>query len=327
MRLPGFLKCCAVKTKCLKWNDKKMILSASRRTDIPCFFSDWFMNRIAAGYVCVRNPMNHAQISRIALSPGHVDCIVFWTKDAKNIMEHLPALDRLGYSNYFQFTLTPYDNTIERNLRDKSGIIETFAALSSRIGKGRVVWRYDPIILNEMMDIAYHKEHFERLCDMLHGYTESVTVSFVDSYSKLKTNAIRPVTPDEMTELSDFIGLQAKAHGLRVAACCEDMDLSAYGIGKSSCIDRALIERICGYKLDTPPDRNQREGCGCAASVDIGCYNTCRNGCVYCYANYSESSVIRNCINHHAGGDLLIGAAQDGEKITSRKVKSDRIDG
>ena len=276
-----------------------MILSVSRRTDIPCYYFDWFMNRIAAGFVCVRNPINHAQISKITLSPDVVDCMVFWTKDAKNMMDKLPALDRLGYKYYFQFTLTPYNKIIEKNLRDKSEIEDTFIELSRMIDKERVVWRYDPIILNNTLDILYHEEQFERMCDKLCGYMEIVTISFVDMYNKLKTKAIRSITDEEIAELSTFIGAQAKAHGLRAVACCEKTDLTVYGIEKASCIDKTTIERICGAKLDIAPDKNQREGCGCYQSIDIGAYNTCKNGCIYCYANYSDSSVLSNSEKHN----------------------------
>lgn len=124
-----------------------MILSASRRTDIPCYYSEWFINRLKAGYVFTRNPMNHAQISRINLSPDIVDCIVFWTKDPANMLDRLHILDEIGYKYYFQFTLTPYGKEIECSLREKSQIIETFIKLSETIGKDKVLWRYDPIIL------------------------------------------------------------------------------------------------------------------------------------------------------------------------------------
>ena len=215
-----------------------MILSASRRTDIPCYYSDWFMNRINAGYVYVRNPMNHVQIRKIPLSPDVIDCIVLWTKDAKNIIDKLPVLNHLGYKYYFQFTLTPYDKTIEKNLRDKCEIEDTFIELSRRIGKERVIWRYDPVILNNVLDASYHNSEFERMCDKLCGYTETVTISFVDMYTKLKTNLIRSITDEEITEISTVIGMQAETHGLRVTACCEKTDLSIFGIEKASCIDK-----------------------------------------------------------------------------------------
>ncbi|HBR31012.1 MAG TPA: DUF1848 domain-containing protein [Clostridiales bacterium] len=301
-----------------------MILSASRRTDIPCYYSEWFMNRIRAGYVLTRNPMNHAQLSRIPLSPDVVDCIVFWTKDAANMLSHLDELDERGYKYYFQFTLTPYGRDIERNLCLKSKIEDTFVVLSKRIGRERVVWRYDPIILNITLNIEYHKAQFVRMCDKLSSYTDTVTISFVDMYSKLKTNLIRPITEDEIAELAEFIGKTAKEHGIRAVACCEKYDLTKYGIGQSSCIDRERIEKVCGYLLDVNADKNQRDCCGCAESIDIGAYNTCPNGCVYCYANDRSSTTLRRHESHSPESEMLIGTVANGEKITDRKVKTNR---
>lgn len=305
-----------------------MILSASRRTDIPCYYAEWFVNRLKAGYVLVRNPMNPAQMSRIPLSPDLVDCIVFWTKDAQHILPHLTALDRMGYHYYFQFTLTPYDCVIEPGLRSKTEIEDTFIELSKRIGRERVVWRYDPIILNDTLDIAYHKAQFERLCDKLCGggpqplYTNTVTVSFVDLYPKLKTPLIREITAEEMEELGSYIGRTAKGYGLAVGACCEKAGLSGYGMERASCIDKALIEKIIGCPLDILPDKNQREGCGCCESMDIGAYNTCPNGCIYCYATDGAASAERRYRAHNPDSELLTGRAAEGEKITERKVKS-----
>lgn len=301
-----------------------MILSASRRTDIPCYYSEWFMNRIRAGYVLTRNPMNHAQLSKISLSPDIVDCIVLWTKDAANMLPHLDELDRLGYRYYFQFTLTPYDRTLEANLRPKAEIEDTFIELSKRIGRRRVVWRYDPIILNDTLDVEYHKTQFMRMCDKLSPYADTVTVSFVDMYPKVKTQLIRPITEDEIAALAAFIGKTSKKCGIRAVACSEKDDFTKYGIERSSCIDRERIEKIIGCRLSVKPDKNQREGCGCFESIDIGAYNTCSNGCVYCYANDSSATTARRHASHNPESELLIGSVLDGERITDRKVKSDK---
>ncbi|PWM47414.1 MAG: DUF1848 domain-containing protein [Clostridiales bacterium] len=299
-----------------------MILSASRRTDIPCYYSEWFMNRIRAGYVLTRNPMNHKQLSRLSLSPDIVDCIVFWTKDVANIIPHLDELDSRGYKYYFQFTLTPYSQDLEPNLRPKFEIEDTFIELSKRIGKDKVVWRYDPIILNDNLNIEYHKCHFYRLCEKLSPYTDTVTISFVDMYAKIKTPLIRSLTDEEKSEISEFIGKTAKEFGLRAVACCENDDLSLYGIDRASCIDKNRIEKICDCRLDVKEDKNQRNGCGCVESVDIGAYNTCLNGCVYCYANDKFSSVKRRHDTHDPQSELLVGTVADGEEVTNRKYNS-----
>lgn len=303
-----------------------MIVSASRRTDIPCCYAEWLMKRIREGYALTRNPMNRAQLSRVPLTPDVVDCIVFWTKDAANLLPHLDELDALGYRYYFQFTLTPYGNDLERNLRPKSEIEECFRALSNRIGRERVVWRYDPIILNDTLTAAYHKAEFQRLCGRLSAFTDTVVISFVDLYAKLKRQAdrggtvIRPASGGETAELAGYIGRTAAEYGLHAAACCEMGDLTQYGIVRSSCIDRKRIEKICGCALDIGTDNNQRKGCGCAQSVDIGAYNTCRNGCIYCYANDSRRA--RGLCRPESA--LLAGEIAVGEKIADKKVKSNR---
>ncbi len=302
-----------------------MILSASRRTDIPCHYSEWFMNRIQAGYVLVRNPMNPAQISKIPLSPGDVDCIVFWTKDAANMLDKLEVLDGMGYRYYFQFTITPYDPSVEKGLRGKTGIEDTFIRLSRAIGKSRVLWRYDPIVFNDTLSIPYHKEQFARMCEKLCGYTESVTISFVDMYAKLKAPLLREAGEDEIAELAAFIGEQARACGLAAKACCEKIDLSPYGIAKASCIDQGVIERICGAPLKVKADKNQREGCGCCESIDIGAYGTCKTGCIYCYASHSAMSAKNSGNRHDPAGELLMGELREGEKPVCRKVGSNQI--
>lgn len=299
-----------------------MIVSASRRTDIPCHYSEWFINRLKAGFVITRNPRNNAQISRLSLNPELVDCLVFWTKDAKNILSHLKLIDEMGYKYYFQFTLTPYDRTIEQNLRNKLTIEDTFMELSKQIGKERVLWRYDPIVLNDSLTLDYHKLQFERLCQKLAPFTESVTISFVETYRKLKTLFIREITDEEIAELAGFIGETAKACGLTPKACCEKTDLTPYGIQKASCIDKAMLEKVCGCSLNISPDKNQRDGCGCMESIDIGAYNTCPNGCVYCYANDSPGTTLRRYNSHNPDSEMLIGSIAEGEKITDRKGKS-----
>ena len=297
-----------------------MILSASRRTDIPAFYSEWFMNRLKAGYVLTRNPMNYSQVSKINLSCDMIDCIVFWTKDPQNMLKHLPDIDTMGYKYYFQFTLTPYDSILEKNLRSKDKIIDTFIQLSETIGKNKLIWRYDPIILNKDIGIDFHINNFEHMCEKLHKYTNVIHISFVDLYAKLRTPLIRKITEDEMIRIAGNFSKIAAKYNLSIKSCCENVVLmKPYGIESASCVDREKIEEICGYNIKMRYDKNQREGCNCVQSVDIGAYNTCRNACVYCYANYSEVSTADNCRRHNPFGELLIGEISERDKITERK--------
>lgn len=288
-----------------------MIVSASRRTDIPCHYAPWLMERLRAGYALTRNPMNHAQVRRVSMKPEDVDAFVFWTKDPLALMAHLDELDRNGYAYYFQFTLTPYGRGIEPGLRDKAEIERTFAALSRRIGRERVLWRYDPIVLGGELTAQYHREQFSRLCEALGPHTERVTVSFVDLYAKLRTDAVRAISMEEMEELAAFIGEKARAHGLLACACCERADFSRHGIGRAACVDAALVRRISGREVSARPDQGQRAGCGCAQSMDIGAYDTCPNGCVYCYANRSAAAVAKNRARHSPASPFLVGEAPE----------------
>lgn len=299
-----------------------MIISASRRTDIPAFYSEWFMNRLKEGYVLTKNPMNPSQISRISLAPEDIDCIVFWTKDPVRMMEKLPQLDAMGYHYYFQFTLTPYNRTIEHNLRDKKEIIGCFRQLSDQIGPDRVLWRYDPIILNHELTPEYHIRSFRKLCEELQGYSRLCTISFVDIYNKLSRQAkeqiVREITEEEIHSLAIILAELGVAYGFELRACCEKLDLSGGGIRPASCIDREQVERIIGHNIKAQKDKSQRQDCGCFKSVDIGVYNTCLNGCVYCYANHSEASIRRNYLLHNPEAPILTGTVSPDARIRDR---------
>lgn len=302
-----------------------MIISVSRRTDIPSYYSEWFFNRLKAGFVYVRNPMNPHHISEVSLFPDVVDGIVFWTKNPSPMLGRLDELKDHTY--YFQFTLNPYDSDIEKNLPSKNEVvIPTFQKLSRAIGKERVVWRCDPILLNEKYTLQYHVESFQLFCDKLSDYTEKCTVSFLDLYQKIQRRisplGITPLSHGQMEELMGRFSEIANEHGIYIDTCAEEIDLSQFGIGHASCIDTRRLERIGNYKLAIKRDPNQRAACGCAASIDIGAYNTCQNGCAYCYANFHQKRVEDCCARHDAGSPLLYGEVTGEDVIKPREMKS-----
>jgi len=264
-----------------------MIISASRRTDIPSYLSDWFFDRIKEKSVFVKNPMNARQISAISLAPDDVDCIVFWSKNPKPMLDKLQLIK--NYSYYFQFTLNPYEQDIEVNLPLKDEIIETFKQLSDKICPKKVIWRYDPVLLNDKYTIAYHIDNFGKYAGALKGYTEKVTFSFIDFYKRIteniKTFNIRETTSEEKNLIAEQFSQIAKENNLLIDTCAEDIDLSKYGITHARCIDDRLISRITGKNCSAEKDKNQRVECGCVKSKDIGEYHTCSNGCIYCYAS------------------------------------------
>lgn len=302
-----------------------MILSVSRRTDIPNYYPEWFVDRIRNGFLYVRNPMNAHQISRIDLSPDVVDCIVFWTKNPANMIEKLAHLQ--DYTYYFQFTLTGYGKDIEPNLPDKrKELIPIFKKLSEKIGKEKVIWRYDPILLNRRYTAQYHLKAFEEIADNLAGYTEKAVISFVDVYAKTRRNAreldIREMTGEEMLGLAGKMAQIALNYNLTVESCAEQINLEKAGVRHGSCIDKKLIEKMLGCKLLGEKDKNQRGACGCLESVDVGAYNTCLNGCKYCYANFSDSKVKESVTFYHRDSALLCGDISSDDKITDRKMKT-----
>ncbi|MBR4941249.1 MAG: DUF1848 domain-containing protein [Clostridia bacterium] len=304
-----------------------MIISASRRTDIPSYYSEWFFNRLRAGYVYVRNPMNPHRISEVSLSPDVVDGIVFWTKNPTPMLDRLPELR--DYAYYFQFTLTPYGTDVEKNLPSKTeAIIPGFQKLSSLVGKERVVWRYDPILINGKYTVEYHKTNFSALCHKLADHTGKCTVSFLDVYRNIQRGIahlnIRPPDRGEAEELAGYFVETARDHGIYIDTCAESLDLGKFGIGHASCIDRHRLERIGGCRLDIERDKNQREACGCVSSIDLGAYNTCRNNCVYCYANFNQTLVNDCCGKHKPDSPLLYGEVTDVDVVKPREVRSFR---
>ncbi len=290
-----------------------MIISCSRRSDIPAFYSDWFFNRLRSGYVQVRNPMNPKQVRRISLAPADVDCLVFWTKDPAPMRKRLQLLN--DFTFYFQFTLTPYGRDIEPHLPPKDEIADTFLTLSDKIGKERLIWRYDPILLSESISIGYHTDHFGKMARQLSGHTEKCIISFIDMYrhinSRMSGLSVRPPAESEMRTLAQNIGRIARGFGIKVETCAEQIDLFDLGIEHGKCIDDRLISKLTGTKLNIGKDKYQRELCGCAASVEIGEYNTCGHLCQYCYANVSKKKIERNRSLHNVQSPLLGGEVDD----------------
>lgn len=288
-----------------------MIISASRRTDIPAFYAPWFFNRLREGYLLVPNPFNPKAVSRISLDPAVVDCIVFWTKNPAPMLPRLRELERYKY--YFQFTLNPYGADVENCLPDLSRRIETFKRLSDAIGRDRVIWRYDPILTNGKYDVGFHCEAFARIARALRDHTAKCMLGFIDHYRHIRGAlgelGVGPLRRDEIEVMAQSFVRTLEPYPVALETCTVKVDLRHLGIPSGMCIDRGLVERIAGYPIAAKKDKNQRQVCNCIESIDVGTYETCLNGCAYCYAikgNYNTAEYNRR--RHDPDSPLMMAA-------------------
>lgn len=276
------------------------------------------VNRVREGYVDVRNPMFPTQVSRYSLSPSVVDGIVFWTKDPE------PMLDRLGelsdYSYYFQFSLTSYGRDVEGGLRNKYDLIDTFKRLAGMIGPERVMWRFDPILVNDKYSPDYHLRAFNTIASRLSESTQKVTISFIDEYrfhgrSIYESVGTDGVSADQQNYLAERMSVIAHENGMVIDTCAEAVDLERYGIEHARCVDSRVFERLDGCRLsrlktryeELSKDKAQRRECRCVDSIDIGWPNTCANGCRYCYATPNPERLAETMASCDPWSGLLCG--------------------
>jgi DNA repair photolyase len=301
-----------------------IIISASRSTDIPTFYSDWFISRWEAGYIKWTNPFNGQPLY---VSFKNTRLVVFWTKNPRPMFKHLDYLDKNIPNYYFQFSLNDYDKEkYEAKVPSVESRIKTFKELSQRLGKKRVVWRYDPLILTKDIDVNELLRRVKNIGNQIHEYTEKLVFSFVDIdiYRKVENNLKKEDVPyiewneTSMEEFAKGISQINKDWGLQLGTCSEKIDLDKYGIVHNKCIDDDLMIDLfshdsqlmdfLGVEIKQPDlfsdgeiiktrnlkDKGQREDCGCIMAKDIGQYNTCPHECNYCYANASKEIAKKN---------------------------------
>ena len=294
-----------------------MILFASGRTDIPAFYSNWFINRVKAGFVDVRNPFNQKLVSRIYFSD--VDLIMFCSK---NPLPMINKLDILNVPVLFHVTITSYGKDVEPNIPDKRLIIEGVKKLSLVLGIDNVVVRYDPIFLSDKYNVDYHIKAFDKLCKNLNGYVNKIIVSFMDEYKNVRSNKnilkYRAFTREDYKKIGEAFSKSAHDNGMSVQTCFEDEDLTEYGFVKGECLSHELAYILTGKKFKSSNVRKEKK-CECVQMVDIGDYNSCMHMCKYCYANYDEKMVSSNFKRHDDNSSLLIGTIQNDDVIKVRK--------
>jgi DNA repair photolyase len=301
-----------------------LIISASRRTDIPAYYSDWFINRLKDEYFIVPHPRNNKLCFKIKIDKSNLDCIVFWTKNPIPILSKLDVIDDLGYKYYFQFSLTPYSKLIETNLPSKRDLYKGFIHLSNKLGKDFVIWRYDPIIIDDNHTIKWHLIQFENMCSKLSEYTSRCVISFIDINKNIKSLYQEISLNDKTTIAKEFLKIASK-YKMQLYACSEDVCLEQYGISKRSCIDKEIVDKLLGESIRVDQEKNQRKYCRCIESIDIGTYNTCDNGCTYCYAVLNRNEV-KKVISNHDCNNAMINNKINNDVVIKEKSKPSIID-
>ena len=296
-----------------------MIINTGQRTDIPAFYSEWFANRLRAGFVLVRNPYAPMSVARYRLSPDVVDLIGFCTKNPAPMFKHMDLLRPFG--QYWYVTITPYGRDIEPNVPGKNAVLESFRRLSDMVGVHRIGWRYDPIFLSADWPVERHIKAFEYMARALEGYTHTAVISFIDLYEKTKRNfpGVGAVSREDRLALGRAIIDIGERYGMTIRPCAEGEELAPYGADCSGCMTIAMYEQALQMKLKPPKTQSARKACACYLGGDIGAYNTCGHLCRYCYANYDAETVRANMRRHDPESPLLIGHLRPEDKVYDAK--------
>jgi len=269
----------------------KSIISVSRRTDIPAFYTDWFINRLKSGFVYVKHPFTKEWLY-VSLKPEDVGVIVFWSKNFSPLLKQIEKIENKVSNLFFHFTITG-NKILEPNVPDYKETIKDFIFISKRYSPKHIVWRFDPICITNELSFDYYQEKFIKCIEKLHGYTKTCYISFVNLYKKVLIN-FRKYTNQIPIEISQIekrrfaykLAEIAEKYNIKLYACCNDYLLSDK-VKKASCINAYYLSNLFHISLEAKPAATRKE-CACTKSIDIGAYNTCIHGCVYCYANLNK---------------------------------------
>ncbi len=300
-----------------------MIINTGQRTDIPAFYSKWFINRIREGFVLVRNPYYPKTVTKFLLNPDVVDVIGFCTKNPRPMFKYLDEIKEFG--QFWYISITGFEKDYETNVPAIDQVIEDFIYLSNKIGKDKVAWRYTPIIINDKYTKERHIKTFEYIAKRLEGYTNLVAYGFVDIYPKLQKNHPEIKDTDDLTkiEITKEFKEIAKRYNMNLRLCSKEKWLKEFGIDVDGCMRLEDYEKAINSNLILKKRMDARKGyCSCLISNDIGMYNCCPHLCRYCYANGNKDLVISNFNMHDENSPLLLGNINEDDIIKEAKQES-----
>lgn len=300
-----------------------MILNTGGRTDTVQYYSEWLLNRFREGYVLSRNPLFPEIVNRIELNPETIDVVVFCSKDYSPILPRLHEIsDR--FNCYYHYTITAYGTDIEPRVPSIEDSIRTLKALAAQVGLEKIAWRYDPVLLTEKYTIERHLETFDRMARELTPYVDRCIFSFVEMYKKLEVNMpeLLPVSEEDKLTLAENLGAIAQRYSLWLQTCATRTDYEQFGIHRSGCMTTEIFSQALGIEFKKTPHKGNRLGCACMESRGLGDYNSCPNGCRYCYANKDHAKALQNYLTHNPDSPLLLGNIQPGDKIVPSRQES-----
>ena len=291
-----------------------MILNTGGRTDTVNYFSEWLLNRFAAGYAYSRNPFHPDVVNRIDLNPETIDVVEFCSKNYRPILSRLHEITE-RFNCHFHYTITAYDKDIEPNVPGIDESIETLRDLSAQVGKEKIIWRYDPVLLTGKYTIERHFATFDYMAGRIAPYVSRCVFSFVVWYKKLHLPELQPISGQQKELIAKGLGEMAAKRHLYIQTCGTKESYEQYGIHHSGCMTRAVYEHSLGLHFKKVAERGNRPGCRCMESRGLGDYNTCLNGCRYCYANYDHEKARENYRLHDPESPLMIGHLRPTDKI------------
>lgn len=300
-----------------------MIINTGGRTDTVQYYTEWLLNRFNEGYVFSRNPLFPNKVTRYELTPDKVDCVVFCSKNYRPILPKLHEItDR--FNTYFHYTITAYGKDIEPGVPSIEESMQTLIELSKQVGKKRIAWRYDPVLLTEKYTVKTHLRSFEQMAEFLAPYVDRCIFSFVEMYKKLENNMpeLIPLTEKDKNLLAENMGRIAAKNGLYIQTCGTNGDYSQYGIHSSGCMTLEILGNANSVVFKNLKHKGLRQGCHCIESRDIGAYDTCMNGCKYCYANKNPKKAFENYKYHNPASPLLLGSLKETDTLQQGTQKS-----
>ncbi len=305
------------------YNNGRMIINTGARTDTVQYFTKWLLKRFEEGFVYSRNPLFSDKVTQFDLTPETVDCVIFCSKNYRPILNDITKITG-RFNTYFYYTITAYGKDIEPGVPTIEESIETLKELVSIVGKERTAWRYDPVLLTSDYTIRRHFETFDYMAEKITPFVDRCIFSFVEMYKKLQTNMpeLMNFSIEDMNEIAEGLGRIAGKYGLYLQTCGTNGDFTKYGVHKSGCMTLEILGNANGIKFKNLKHKGLRTGCHCFEARGIGDYDTCLNGCKYCYANKNPKKASDNYKFHDPDSPLLLGHLKEDDILTVSNQKS-----